>query len=69
MPDPRRSPADSLSPSAASDGVHVRPATAADLPAIADIYNDAVLTSVATFDLEPQPAELFAARVGEHPTG
>jgi L-amino acid N-acyltransferase YncA len=63
MPDPRPSPADSESPSTASDVVHVRTATAADLPAIAEIYNDAVLTSVATFDLEPQPPELFAARV------
>ena len=41
----------------------VRTATADDLPAIADIYNEAVLHTVATFDVEPQPPELFADRV------
>ena len=36
----------------------VRAAEAGDLPAIADIYNDAVLNSTATFDTEPlTPAE------------
>jgi phosphinothricin acetyltransferase len=63
MPDPRPTPAAQPSPHAASDGVVLRTATAADLPAIAEIYNDAVRTSVATFDLEPQPSELFADRV------
>ena len=47
----------------ASGAVSLRTATAADLPALAGIYNDAVLHSVATFDVEPQPPELFAARV------
>ena len=47
----------------ASEPVVVRAATAADLPALAEIYNDAVRHSVATFDVEPQPAELFADRV------
>jgi phosphinothricin acetyltransferase len=47
----------------ASGAVSLRTATAADLPALAEIYNDAVLHSVATFDVEPQPPELFAARV------
>ena len=51
------------SPLPASDAVVVRTATTDDLPAIADIYNEAVLHSVSTFDLEPQPAELFADRV------
>jgi phosphinothricin acetyltransferase len=51
------------SPSPASGGVVVRAATAADLPALAEIYNEAVGNSVATFDLEPQPPELFADRV------
>ena len=51
------------SPHPASGAVVIRTATAADLPAIAEIYNDAVLHSVATFDVEPQPAELFADRV------
>jgi len=34
--------------------IGVRPATAADAAAMATIYNDAVLHSTATFDLEPQ---------------
>ena len=52
----------------ASDLV-LRTATDADLPAIADIYNDAVLTSVATFDVQVQPPELFAARVASTRAG
>ncbi len=63
MPDPRPGPDDHAGPRPASDTVLLRTATAADLPAIAGIYNDAVLTSVATFDVDPQPAELFADRV------
>ena len=31
-----------------------RPATEADVPAILDIYNEAILHSTATFDVEPQ---------------
>ena len=38
----------------------IRPATTADAGAIAAIYNEAVLTSTATFDLEP---ETVAARL------
>jgi L-amino acid N-acyltransferase YncA len=30
--------------------LHIRPATEADLPAILDIYNEAVIKTVATFD-------------------
>ncbi len=41
----------------------LRTATADDMPALADIYNEAVAHSVATFDVEPQPPELFAERV------
>ena len=41
----------SLSP--ASDACVIRPAYAADLPAIGEIYNGAVLHSTATFDVEP----------------
>jgi L-amino acid N-acyltransferase YncA len=41
----------------------VRAATSADLPAIAAIYNDAVRTSLSTFDTEPKPPEHFADRV------
>ena len=32
----------------------IRPATAADLPAVLDIYNEQVLNSTATFDVEPR---------------
>lgn len=35
----------------------VRDATEADVPAILDIYNDAILNSIATFDLQPQTLE------------
>ena len=36
----------------------LRPANDSDLPAITDIYNHAILTTTATFDLEPRtPAE------------
>lgn len=51
------------------DGVVLRTATTADLPSMAEIYNDAVLHSLATFDLEPQPPELFAARVASTRAG
>jgi L-amino acid N-acyltransferase len=40
-------------------GLIIRPATARDLPAIHAIYNDAILTTTATWDEEPWP---FAAR-------
>ncbi len=45
------------SQSSASDASVIRPADAADLPAIAEIYNDAVLNSTATFDTEPATLE------------
>jgi phosphinothricin acetyltransferase len=35
----------------------VRPATHADLQGILDIYNDAVLTTTATYDYEPRTLE------------
>lgn len=35
----------------------VRAATEADVPAILDIYNDAILNTIATFDTEPQTLE------------
>ena len=47
----------------ASGQLTLRAATAADLQALAAIYNEAVAHSVATFDVEPQPPELFADRV------
>jgi phosphinothricin acetyltransferase len=39
----------------------IRPATSADAGAIAAIYNHAVLTSTATFDLEPETVAARAA--------
>jgi L-amino acid N-acyltransferase len=38
----------------AAPDISIRPATTADAEAIAAIYNQAVLTSTATFDLEPE---------------
>jgi phosphinothricin acetyltransferase len=35
----------------------IRPATLADLPAITDIYNEAIHKTVATFDTEPKTPE------------
>lgn len=50
---------------------NIRAATAADLPAINDIYNHYVLSSTATFQLEPetmeQRAKWFAGHGVEHP--
>jgi phosphinothricin acetyltransferase len=49
----------------------VRDATHADLPAIVDIYNQAIATTVATFDLEPftveQRVDWFMQFGAEHP--
>lgn len=51
--------------------IAVRPATLADLKAITAIYNEAILTTVATFDTEPKTeAERevwFAAHDAAHP--
>ncbi len=44
----------------------VRPATEADLPAIHEIYNDAVLKTTATYDYEPRTFDERAAWFGEH---
>lgn len=49
-----------------SNEVFVRPATAGDLPAILAIYNDAVLTTTATYDLEPRTIEHRTAWFEEH---
>lgn len=40
----------------------IRPATAADLPAIAAIYAEAVLTGTATFEIEPPDAAEMTRR-------
>jgi L-amino acid N-acyltransferase len=36
------------------DAPHIRPAVRADCPAILEIYNEAVLTTTATYDYEPR---------------
>ncbi|MEV7431369.1 MULTISPECIES: GNAT family N-acetyltransferase [unclassified Nocardioides] len=41
----------------------VRPATAADLPAVAAVYDHQVVTGVATFDLEPQGTAYWEHRL------
>jgi phosphinothricin acetyltransferase len=43
------------------DSALLRPAAAADLPAILDIHNDAVLTTTAIFDYAPQSLEARVA--------
>ena len=51
-----------------SDDPVVRPATEADLPAIAAIYNHEIANSVATFDLEPPTLTYWHDRLGsDHP--
>jgi phosphinothricin acetyltransferase len=47
-------------------GVSIRAATEADLPRIHAIYNDAVLTTTATWDYEPWPWEQRQAWWREH---
>ena len=47
----------------------IRSATGDDLDAMAEIYNDAVLHDVATFDVEPQPPRVFADRVSSTRAG
>ena len=46
--------------------MHVRPATREDLPAIADIYNDAVINTTASYDYEPRPMEQRVAWFEAH---
>ena len=46
--------------------IHVRPATEADLPDITDIYNEAILTTNATFDVEPKSLEDRRAWFAHH---
>jgi len=51
--------------------VKIREATITDLPAITEIYNEAVLTTDATFDNEPKTIEQqqvwFAGHDKRHP--
>lgn len=44
----------------------LRPAITPDIPAIWEIYNDAVLTTTATYDLEPEPFATREAWFEEH---
>jgi phosphinothricin acetyltransferase len=46
--------------------MNVRPATRADLPGILEIYNDAVLTTTATYDYEPRAMEHRVAWFEDH---
>lgn len=45
---------------------HIRPATPGDAGAISRIYNDAVLTTTATYDYEPEPLERREAWMEDH---
>jgi phosphinothricin acetyltransferase len=49
--------------------IDVRDATAADLPAMAAIYDEQVRTSVATFDIEPRGAAYLGAKLADHAPG
>jgi len=51
------------------DPVTVRRADPADLPRIAAIYDEQVLTAVSTFDLEPAPLTYWEARLASTETG
>lgn len=46
-----------MEPQPSSSAYAIRPAEGTDLPAIADIYNDVVLNSTATFEVEPWTPE------------
>ena len=46
--------------------MNVRPATREDLPAILEIYNDAVLTTTASYDYEPRTLEHRIAWFEDH---
>jgi len=49
-----------------SPTIAVRPAEAADLPAIAAIYNDFVVNATATFDTKPWTRKAQSRWLGEH---
>jgi L-amino acid N-acyltransferase YncA len=54
-----------------STSIHIRKAELPDLNAITEIYNEAVLTTTATFDTEPKTVaerlQWFQAHDGRHP--
>lgn len=47
----------------------IRPATVADLPAVAALYGHEASTGVATFDTEPRPVEAWRTRLESVETG
>ena len=49
--------------------MNVRPATREDLPAILEIYNEAVLTTTASYDYEPRTLEHRIAWFEDHARG
>lgn len=51
------------------DEISIRPATEGDVSVILDIYNDAILNTIATFDTEPQTLDEKLAwfREAQHP--
>ena len=49
--------------------MNVRPATREDLPAILEIYNEAVLTTTASYDYEPRTLEHRTAWFEDHARG
>jgi L-amino acid N-acyltransferase len=53
-------------PPEARTNVHLRPAAGADASAVAAIYNEAVRTTVATFDTEPRSLEAQRAWFHQH---
>lgn len=52
-----------------SESIHIRPAARADLPSILNIYNEAVLTTTASYDYEPRSFEVQEAWFDSHATG
>lgn len=59
----------SSAPYAAAVPPSVRPAVAADVPAIARVYGHAVRTSVATFDVTDPPASAWHEKITSTVTG
>ena len=49
--------------------ISIRPAVRSDCPAILAIYNDAVLTTTATYDYEPRPLEHRQQWFDDHEKG
>jgi L-amino acid N-acyltransferase YncA len=46
--------------------IELRPASESDLPAITGIYNDAIMNTVSTFDIEPKSVEEMGAWFAKH---